>query len=145
MLSRCQERENIITAIYDNLIRQKANIDYDINQTLTSAFYVDNLEDISLFCKQIYLGVYKNYDQIVNLVQSKLVKWEFNRLNDLAQALFLEIVSEGYILKLTPKAVLIDFAITYAKKYLSSKDYKYINAVLDKILENWYVTKLQWI
>jgi len=133
-LSQNKKRENIISSIYDNNIYQKAKIDFDLNQTLLNNFEVENLSEIDTFSKEIYLLAYKNYDEIVNLVQSKLVKWKFSRLNDLAQALFLEAVSEVNYAKLTEKAIVINFAVDYAKKYLSSQDYKYINAVLDRIL-----------
>ncbi len=133
-ISRYQIRENIITCIYDNLVYQKGGLDYDINQTLINIFKVESLADIDLFTKQIYLSCYKNMDQIKSLVQERLVKWQFDRLNLLSQALFIEVIAEGKFEKATSKAILIDFAVDYAKKYLSSKDYKYINAVLDKIL-----------
>lgn len=133
-LSRTQTRENLIAAIYDNLILNGKDTDIDVVSTLLKIFHKSSLEDIDLFPKEIYLACYKNYDEIVTLVQSKLVKWTFSRLNNLAQALFLEVVAENVYAKLTTKKVLIDFAVDYAKKYLSSTDYRYINAVLDKIL-----------
>ena len=133
-ISRYQIRVNIITCIYDNLIYEKNNLDYDVNKTLLNIFKVEKLEDLDLFTKQIYLSCYKNREEIIKLVQSKLVKWQFNRLNLLSQALFIEVVAEGKFENLTNKPILIDFAVDYAKKFLSSKDYKYINAVLDRIL-----------
>lgn len=133
-ISRYQIRENIITCIYDNLIYEKGNLDYDVNKTLLNIFKVEKLEDLDLFTKQIYLSCYKHREEIIKLVQSKLVKWQFNRLNLLSQALFIEVVAEGKFENLTSKPILIDFAVDYAKKFLSSKDYKYINAVLDRIL-----------
>ena len=133
-ISRNKTRENIITSIYDNIIYNKSNIEFDIIETLKNTFNVNSLEDIDMFTKEIYLSVYKNYEKIILDVSKYLVKWKFSRLNELAQALFLECVSEVNFAKLTSKAIVINFAVDYAKTYLAYNDYKYINAVLDKVL-----------
>ena len=58
--------------------------------------------------------------------------WEFNRLSDIEQAILLmsdqEILGNG-----TPKKVVINEAITLAKKYCDDDSYKMINGVLDNL------------
>ena len=53
----------------------------------------------------------------------------------MAHAIFLLALSEyKYVEEEIEKSALINVAVTLAKKYLDEKDYKFINAVLDKVL-----------
>ena len=61
-----------------------------------------------------------------------LNKWTFNRLGFMEQAILLVATAE---IKETinDKAVVINEAITIAKKFCDEESYKYINGVLDRL------------
>ena len=72
--------------------------------------------------------------EIVEVIEPKLNKWKFDRLNRLAQSILLLSYAHYYYVKDVEKPVVIDVAIRLAKKYLDDGDYKFINAVLDEVL-----------
>ena len=65
-----------------------------------------------------------------------MINWTFNRINKLEQALLILSYSHFYYVKDVDKKVVIDVAVKLAKKYLDSTDYKFVNAILDKTLQN---------
>ena len=62
-------------------------------------------------------------------------KWTFERLNRVEQALLLLSYSHYfYVEPAVDKGVVIDVAVKLAKTYLDASDYKFVNAILDKVL-----------
>jgi len=133
-MTRTDLRKKALNAIYAALIQQNAHIDYDPTAILLGEFSCDDPSEIDLFSREIFVSALQHQQEIVEQVQEYLKKWKFNRLNTIAQAIFLEAISEVTYCQLTDKVVVINCAVNYAKEYLDSKDYKYINAVLDKVL-----------
>ena len=124
MLNRHEAREKIVFALYQHLLLKK-----DINEC-----FVDNfvLEDVDEFIEKIREDLYINETNYIYEIGENLVKWSFDRLNLVEQAILLEAVSE-IKLNLNEKAVTIDEAIILTKKYCDEESYKYINGVLDNI------------
>lgn len=133
-LSRNDQREKVVQALYSCLINEQAKIDYDPRDIFLGVFKLSDFSQGEIFPKEIFVGALKNKDKIISEIEPKLIKWQFSRLNTYAQALLLEAVSEGKYSSMTPKSIVIDSAVNLAKKYLDAKDYRYINAVLDKVL-----------
>lgn len=132
--TRSDEREKVIQAIYSVLIDELAGVDYDAIEKLQGIFHARDISEVSLFAKDVFVTSVTKKDEIIALIEPNLVKWTFNRLNTYAQALLLEAVAEGKYTSYSNKAVVINEAIRFAKRYLDAKDYQYINAVLDKVL-----------
>ena len=61
-------------------------------------------------------------------------KWKFDRLNRLNQAILLLSLAHYYGVGEVEKAVVINVAVSLAKKYLDDNDYKFVNAILDNVL-----------
>ena len=134
-LSRNKMRELIISCLFAANIKTSIGLDVSAKKTIDDIFAQENIEEIPLFCQEIFLAALKNKEEIISQVSSYLRNWKFNRLNEVAQALFLEVIAEhSYSVYKTEKKVLINFAVDYAKKYLESSDFRYINAVLDKVI-----------
>ncbi len=93
---------------------QKHNFDADQMRVLE--YWIDNNKTI-----------------IVTLSKNLNKTWTWQRLSYIDQALLIEAYSESQVLK-TPKAVLIDQTIITARKYSDDQTYKFINAILDKVL-----------
>lgn len=127
-------REKVMDAVYSCLIYETAKMDYDPEKVFDGILRTKEFTSADLYAQQVFVASLSKRDEIVALIQPKLVKWAFNRLNTSAQAILLVAVAESKICQVTPKAVAISCAVDFAKKYLDKEDYKYINAVLDKVL-----------
>lgn len=124
MLNRHVAREKIVFALYQHLLLSK-----DINE----CFY-DNFEgeDLDEFVSSIRRDLIENKNNYIYEIGQYLVKWSFDRLNLVEQAILLESTSE-IKLNINDKAIIIDEAIILAKKYCDEESFKYINGVLDSI------------
>lgn len=132
-LTRNQTHEVAMTLIYNALTLAKIDLTVDLEKLM-----VDLLEEpydnIDLYIKEVVFMAIKHQTTIVNLINPHLVKWTFDRLNMLTQAIFLLAVSHYQYVKDVDKKVVIDNAIKLAKKFVDEKDYAFINAILDKVL-----------
>ena len=78
--------------------------------------------------------VITHYDEYANEVAKHLKEgWTFDRINDIEKALFLCALAEFNVLH-TDKKVIIDQTIITCKKYDNHGAYKFVNAILDKLL-----------
>ena len=122
MSNRHENRQKLIFVLYQHLLLHK-----DINLC-----FADNFEDDDEFSRSIIQDIELNKDNYIDEISKHLVKWSFDRLNLIEQAILLEAISE-FKLGLNDKAVIINESIIFAKQYCDDESYKYINGVLDKI------------
>ena len=127
MLNRHESREKIVFALYQHLLLTK-----DINECFCDNFEETDLDDFINIIKEDLLINKNNY---IYEIGQYLVKWSFDRLNLVEQAILLEATSE-IKQNLNEKAVVIDEAIILTKMYCDEESYKYINGVLDRICNN---------
>ena len=127
MLNRHQSRLKLIFALYKSLllnknIKQVFITEYEEEPELLTDEYINTiLEDIN-----------NNLDTYIKEIEPKLVKWSFDRLDYLDQAILIASTSEIKT-GINKKSVVIDEAVIIAKEYLDENKYKYINGVLDKL------------
>ena len=124
MLNRHDSREKIVFALYQHLLLHK-----DINECFSDNFNETDLDD---FITSIQKDLIKNKDNYIYEIGQYLVKFTFDRLNLVEQAILLEATSE-IKLHINDKPIIIDEAIILAKEYCDEESYKYINGVLDNI------------
>ena len=125
-MNRTQIRELGIICVYQSLVLKK-----DIYEVINN-----HVEDATvkrdLFFLNITTNLFEHFDYVKNIVSEKLENWEFERLGYIEQAILLvavvELLSED-----ADKAVIINEAIEYTKKYADADSFKLINGVLDKI------------
>ena len=134
-LSRNKEQEKILGILYQALVLIDLKQELDVKQLLMDAYDCD-FEDVPLFSQQILVYSLKDLDTITKAFQANMINWTFNRINKLEQALLILSYSHFYYVKDVDKKVVIDVAVKLAKKYLDSTDYKFVNAILDKTLQN---------
>ena len=127
MPNRHENREKLVFTIYQHLLLHK-----DLKECLN-----DNFEEIETdeFCETIFADLIMNEDKYIEEISKHLVRWSFDRLNLVEQAILLEAYSE-ICRDLNDKAVVIDEAIILAKEYCDDESYKYINGVLDHACSN---------
>ena len=127
MLNRHDSREKIVFALYQHLLLRK-----DINEC-----FFDNFEgyDLDEYTTSIQKDLIDNKDNYIYEIGQYLVKFTFDRLNLVEQAILLEATSE-IKLHINDKPIVIDEAIILCKEYCDEESYKYINGVLDNICNN---------
>ena len=124
MLNRHDIREKIVFALYQHLLLHK-----DIYEC-----FDDNFVDIEIddFIRKIRQDIIDNKNNYIDEISKFLVKWSFDRLDFLDQAILIASTSEIKT-GVNSKSVVIDEAVIIAKEYLDENKYKYINGVLDKL------------
>ena len=74
-----------------------------------------------------------HYGEIKDAFAPKLVKWKWERLPLLTQAILMMSYAHTKVEEVD-KRVVIDVAVSLAKKYVEPKQAKFINAILDGVL-----------
>lgn len=133
--SRNKIHETALQIMYSFLIMERLNLEIDFIDTLENITGADYPE-IDIFLKEILLKSLKYQSEAVSICEEKLNNWKFKRLNLCIQAIFILSFVHYKYMEDVDKAVIINIAVKLAKKYGDSTDYKYVNAVLDKALDD---------
>lgn len=133
--SRNSLQKAAMTAIYDVLTCIDMKEDINV-ENIVSALLDAPYEECDYFVKAAVVLSIRDMDKIVEKYNANMNKWTFDRLNRVEQAiLLLSYVHFYYIEPDVQKGVVIDIAIKLAKLYLGDKDYKFVNAILDHVLQ----------
>lgn len=125
-MNRHQLREIAMTSLYQSFLLKK-----DIKLTVYENTKEKNAVDPFLYA--ITIDACKNLDYYVNKINSTLKEgWTFDRLGYIEQAI-LVIATCEIDFETAQKPIIIDEAITLAKKYCGDDSYKLINGVLDRL------------
>ena len=132
--SRNRQQIIAMNALYDVLNYMDMGEEIDI-ETIVSSLCDLPYEKCPIYVKQIVLAAIKNLDAEISLLEKNMIKWTFGRLNRVEQAiLLLSLTHYFFVDKEIEKGIVINVAINLAKNYLDAKDYKFVNAILDKVL-----------
>ena len=131
-LSRNQEHELIMTCIYDALLYSNMDKEFSVEEVMCSVFGVE-YDEISFFVKETVIKSLAHVNEIKNIFQAKMPKWSFDRLNLLEQAILIMSYTHRQTQN-ADKSIIINVAVKLAKKFLDKDDYKFVNAILDKVL-----------
>jgi N utilization substance protein B len=132
--SRSAQREHIVQALYQVFLFEENQDPVDATAVIVKEYHVQGFEEVPAFSRVVYTLALDHLSEIEALVQSKLKNWLFSRLDNVCKAIFAEAVAEGNYADLAPKGVIINSAVQLSKSYLKEGDYKFVNAVLDKVL-----------
>ena len=136
-LTRNQQHYIIMTVIYNEL----TDFNFAKNEVSRNALElaselceceVDKLPD---FIKDSINVSLLHYGEIVNKVSTFLVDWKWDRLPLLTQAIIIMSYTHFYYIEKVDKVIVIDVAVELAKKYIEEKQAKFINALLEKVLQ----------
>lgn len=132
--SRNRQQIMAMDALYDVLTYMQMNEDVDV-EAIISGLSDLPYEDSPIYVKSIVLAMIKHYKEEVELLEANMIKWKFSRLNRVEQAILLLSLSHFfYVEPEIDKGIVINVAVNLAKIYLDGKDYKFVNAILDKVL-----------
>lgn len=99
--------------IVDTAVR---DYNFDANQLQIAEYIRDCLDDI-----------------VKNISKFLQKKWPWNRLPYVDRAIFIQSYAE-YVVLGTERNIIIDQAVITARNYSEEDNWKYINAILDKVL-----------
>ena len=127
MKNRSELRDVIVKVLYQTIIYDDANVEYDILELIKEQLEVENE-----FVNTMIIGVLDNKDKLIDYINRYLIDWTFDRLSKVDQAIVL-LGAYELIYSDTPAIVAINEAIELSKKYSDEAVTKMINGVLDKI------------
>jgi N utilization substance protein B len=134
MLSRNQSQEKMMSSIYIYLFNQKNNNELDVKDALEGAFEM-SYEDIDIYSKEVVVKSLLNQEEIDKLISDNLSeKLKLSRINIVAHAILLLAIGQYKYVNEIQKGEMINVAVELAKKYLDDGEYKFVNAILDKVL-----------
>ena len=134
MLSRNQEQEKMMQVIYQYLFYERNNEEYDIKELIESAFDMEYSE-VNVYPKECVVKTWINRDEIDQVISENLSeKLKLSRINLVAHAILLLSIGEVKYVGEINKSSMINVAVELAKKYLDDGEYRFINAILDKVL-----------
>lgn len=125
-MNRTQTREAAIICVYQSLLLKK-----DIYEVINNQIDDQKIKS-DLFFLNITANLFEHLDYVKNIISDKLQNWDFDRLGYIEQAILLVAVAE-LLSEDADKAVIINEAIEYTKKYAGHDSFKLVNGVLDKI------------
>ena len=136
-INRNQQHYIIMTVIYNELS------DFSLSggkvfrdaRELTSELCGEPYEEVDIFIKQSIASALQNYGEAVKAFTPHLNKWKWERLPLLTQSILLMSYTHFYFVEKIDKKVVVNIAVDLAKKYIEEKQAKFINAILDKVLQ----------
>lgn len=103
-------------------------------ETLMEGIFEMTFDEIPLFSRSLVVKSLSHINEIIPIYQANMPKWNFSRLNNLEKAILLMSYANYKLLKESDKNVVINTAVILSKRYLDKDDYKFVNAILDKVL-----------
>ncbi len=131
--SRNKAHSSILFIIYDVLLFDKFAVPYDVKEVIEN-IVGGKYDEVDPFIKECVIKALLHEEDIKAIISPFLIKWRYERLPLLTRAIFLASVAKIKYLSNFSKEVVIDNAVKLAKRYLSPNDYRFINAILDKVL-----------
>lgn len=135
-ITRNKAQELIVQLMYSFLILEETKVPINFEESIEEACNMP-YADCDLYIKEVLIKSLKNQEKIIDYISKYLINWNFSRLNTTIRAILITSVTEFFIDDLdTEKAVIINNAVKFSKKFGDGgeKDYKFVNAILDKCL-----------
>lgn len=133
--SRNKIQELSAISLYDVLTYSHMGEEVNVEEILSNVFDVP-FDDVPLFAKEIIVNFIRYQDEEIDLIQKNMRNWTFDRLNRMEQAILLLSLTNFYHREeKTDKKVIISVALDLSHKYLDDGRHKFVNAILDNILQ----------
>ena len=126
---RNDARENAFKLIFESLFH---NLDKELSEENLAVLKKD---DDKLFFDKIISSFEEHKDEIKIKIESKLKGYDYSRVYKIDLALIYLAITEVLYCD-TQKAVAINEAVELSKKYSTDKSSKFVNALIDAVIEN---------
>lgn len=132
--SRNSQHDIVLKIIYAYLVSAETQTPFNFELEVANLCMSD-FPDVNNYIKLTSLKAIKYYPQIVEMILPRLTTWKYDRLPLLTRAILALAIAHYYYVGEVSKATVIDVAVSQAKVFLDSQDYKFVNAVLDGVLK----------
>lgn len=133
MLSRNQNQEKVMFVIYQMLFYTRMKQEFDIKLLIEDTME-DDYDNIDIFVKEVSIKCAVNFNEIYNLIVPNCTTWKMERINLIVIAILMLGITEYKFINDIEKPIIIDVCVKMAKKYAGENDYRFVNALLDKVL-----------
>ncbi len=133
MLSRNQEQEKVMFIIYQVLFLSRLEKQYDIQNIIEETLELP-YDEVSVFIKEVSIKVIKHHQEIKEVIEPNCLSWKYERINLIIISILMLGIGEYKFVGDVDKSIIIDVCVKLAKKYGDERDYKFVNALLDKVL-----------
>jgi len=134
--TRRRGREWVLRALYAAELSENPIL-YVIHDMFKRRGKEDTLYD---FCVKLVKNTYKHRDEFDAVIRKKARNWDFDRIAVIDKIILRIAMCEFMYFEDIPPKVSIDEAIEISKKYSTEKSGKFINGILDSVLEEWKKT-----
>ena len=126
-----------MTVIYNELLDHSiGNDQYFRNANeLIEEISETPFNEVDDFIKNSVALCLKNYGVAVKAIEPYLIGWDWKRLPLLTQSILIMSYTHFYLVEKVDKKIVINTAVSLAKKYVDPKQAKFINAILDEVLK----------
>lgn len=132
-ISRNKAHDLALQTMYSFLMLENCNQAIDF-ESLIELVFEKEYKEVDVYIRELLLLALKNQHKTIETISSFLDRWSFDRLNYCVQANLILAYTEYFYVKDSDKAIIINIAVKLAKKYGDGKDYRFVNAVLDRAL-----------
>lgn len=132
-ISRNKAQELAFSVIYTCITLEETKETFDFKEVLSNYTNL-SFEESDLYVKLVALNALKNEKEIEEIVVPHLNGWAFKRLSTITKAIIYYAFSSFRYVGDIDREVIINSSIELSKKYDGEKEYKFVNAILDKTL-----------
>ena len=129
-LSRTESREKVMIILYQALLYERNDINYDVDDMISNELEEQN-EYISISLREIL----NNKNKLIELANKYLGSWPMNRLGLTDQSIIMLGIYELMNTDIEGP-IIINEAVNLSKKYSDEQVSKIVNGVLDNIYHN---------
>ncbi len=136
-MNRNQTHYVIMTVIYNELSDFAMNdgkVFRDARE-LTSELCEVPYEEVDNFIKVSVANSLQHYGEAVKAFTPNLKNWTWERLPLLTRAILVMSYAHFYYVEKVEKQIVINIAVQLAKTYIDEKQSKFVNAILDGVLQ----------
>ncbi len=125
-------REKVLQALYAHDV-SKNPIESVIEQIVSD---LKKDQKTFEFARQLILKVVETEDELDTIIRKRVANWEFNRLALIDRVILRMCICELLYFEDIPPKVSINEAIEIARRYSTEKSDKFVNGVLDSVLDD---------
>jgi transcription antitermination protein NusB len=131
-IRRRQVREKVLQALYAyELSHESVDLILD-----TIVGTLKKEPEIFEMAKELFLKVIETKDEVDTLITNRVANWEFGRLAVIDKIILRISICELLYFEDIPPKVSINEAIEIARRYSTEKSDKFVNGVLDSVLDD---------
>ena len=134
-MSRNQQNYIIMTVVYNELNDSVYGEEQRDARELMEELCEVPFEEVPDYIKNVVFYSLEKYDEITKAFLPHLKNWKWSRIPSITKAILVMSYAHYTYVEKVNKRIIISIAIELAKKYIDEKQAKFINAILDEVLE----------